>query len=64
MGHIITKLTHQERSTKISEKAKEIQLKWMDMIVEEKEKDNSKLKRYVTRLRNWLSRLFLCYTNL
>jgi hypothetical protein len=46
MGHIITKLIHQERSTKISEKAKEIQLKWMDMVVEEKEKtDNSKLKR-------------------
>lgn len=47
MGHIITKLTHQERSTKISEKAKEIQLKWMNMVVEEKEKDNSKLKRFL-----------------
>jgi hypothetical protein len=46
MGLLITKLVHQERSTKISEKAKEIQLKWMDMVVEEKENtDNSKLKR-------------------
>jgi len=46
MGHIITKLIHQDRSTKVTEKAKEIQLKWMDMVVEEKEKtDNSKLKR-------------------
>jgi len=46
IGHIITKLVHQERSAKVSEKAKEIQLKWMDMVVEEKEKtENPKLKR-------------------